>query len=212
MDRREFVKTSGGVLLAGTGCAVAARVLITSTSTRVSADASTTTRRYGMVIDLTRCRPDCSACLEACREENNVAHHGDSRWDVHWIRKARLESKEGGVEDGKQVLLLEDGHCLRDQALEACSLARVREAPDFRATSLETLRQMVAAGIGITLLPALAAEPYGVATPGLTLRRFKEPEPARTIAAAWRPGCAREETISHLCSAIEALMQDVKQL
>ena len=114
--------------------------------------------------------------------------------------------------DGQTLLLLEDGHCLRDQALEACSLARVREAPDFRATSLETLRQMVAAGIGITLLPNLAAKPYGVATPGLTLRRLKDPEPVRTIAAAWRPGCARQETIAHLCSAIEALMQAVRQL
>ncbi|NGP52412.1 LysR substrate-binding domain-containing protein [Thioalkalivibrio sp. XN8] len=122
--------------------------------------------------------------------------------------------KRLGLEDldGETLLLLEDGHCLRDQALEACSLARVREAPDFRATSLETLRQMVAAGIGITLLPNLAAEPYGIGTPGLTLRRLKDPEPARTIAAAWRPGCAREETITHLCSAIEALMRDIRQL
>lgn len=114
--------------------------------------------------------------------------------------------------EGETLLLLEEGHCLRDQALEACSLTRVREAPDFRATSLETLRQMVAAGIGITLLPNLAAEPFGVATPGLSLRRLKDPEPARTIAAAWRPGCAREETITHLCSAIEALMRGVRQL
>lgn len=114
--------------------------------------------------------------------------------------------------DGETLLLLEDGHCLRDQALEACSLARVREAPDFRATSLETLRQMVASGIGITLLPNLAAEPYGIGTPGLTLRRLQDPEPSRTIAAAWRPGCAREETITQLCSAIEGLMRDVATL
>jgi LysR family hydrogen peroxide-inducible transcriptional activator len=114
--------------------------------------------------------------------------------------------------DGETLLLLEDGHCLRDQALEACSLARVREAPDFRATSLETLRQMVASGIGITLLPSLAAEPYGIGTPGLTLRRLQDPEPSRTIAAAWRPGCAREETITQLCSAIEGLMRDVAAL
>jgi LysR family transcriptional regulator, hydrogen peroxide-inducible genes activator len=59
--------------------------------------------------------------------------------------------------DGESLLLLEEGHCLRDQALAACRLARVREAPDFRATSLETLRQMVAAGVGITLLPSRLA-------------------------------------------------------
>ncbi len=54
------------------------------------------------------------------------------------------------------LLLLEDGHCLRDQALEVCSRIRVNEEEDYRATSLETLRQMVAAGHGITLLPHLA--------------------------------------------------------
>jgi LysR family transcriptional regulator, hydrogen peroxide-inducible genes activator len=108
--------------------------------------------------------------------------------------------------DGETLLLLEEGHCLRDQALAACRLARVREAPDFRATSLETLRQMVAAGVGITLLPSLAVEPPGSRAPAMAVRRFQDPEPTRTIAAAWRPGCAREETIAHVCGAIEGLM------
>jgi len=109
--------------------------------------------------------------------------------------------------DGETVLLLEEGHCLRDQALAACRLARIREAPDFRATSLETLRQMVAAGVGITLLPSLAVDPQGARAPAMAVRRFRDPEPSRTIAAAWRPGCAREETITHLCSAVETLMR-----
>lgn len=109
--------------------------------------------------------------------------------------------------DGETLLLLEDGHCLRDQALAACRLARVREAPDFRATSLETLRQMVAAGVGITLLPSLAVEQQGSRVPPMAVRRFQDPEPSRTIAAAWRPGCAREQTIGYLCDAIESLMQ-----
>jgi LysR family transcriptional regulator, hydrogen peroxide-inducible genes activator len=108
--------------------------------------------------------------------------------------------------DGETLLLLEEGHCLRDQALEACRLARIREAPDFRATSLETLRQMVAAGVGITLMPTLAVDPHGSRAPALAMRRFEPPEPSRTIAAAWRPGCAREQTIAHLCDAIEAIM------
>ena len=108
--------------------------------------------------------------------------------------------------DGETLLLLEDGHCLRDQALAACRLAKVREAPDFRATSLETLRQMVAAGVGITLLPSLAVEQQETRAPSMVVRRFQAPEPSRTIAAAWRPGCAREETITHLCDAIEKLM------
>jgi LysR family transcriptional regulator, hydrogen peroxide-inducible genes activator len=112
--------------------------------------------------------------------------------------------------DGETLLLLEEGHCLRDQALEACALAKVRETPDFRATSLETLRQMVAAGVGITLMPKLAVAQDGLRLPSLALRRFQDPEPARTIAAAWRPGCAREETIARLSDAITELMRDAQ--
>lgn len=114
-----------------------------------------------------------------------------------------------GELDGESLLLLEDGHCLRDQALEVCRLARIGETPDFRATSLETLRQMVAAGVGMTLLPRLAADRPGTNPGSLAVCRFIDPEPARTIAAAWRPGSAREETIANLCSAIEELMAPV---
>src|SRR5207237_9468950 len=62
---------------------------------------------------------------------------------------------------GETLLLLEDGHCLREQAREVCSRAGVRDSQDFRATSRETLRQMVASGAGETLLPALPGRgPY----------------------------------------------------
>jgi LysR family hydrogen peroxide-inducible transcriptional activator len=56
----------------------------------------------------------------------------------------------------ESLLLLDEGHCLRDQALEVCSRISIHERQDFRATSLETLRQMVAAGAGVTLMPELA--------------------------------------------------------
>lgn len=59
---------------------------------------------------------------------------------------------------GKNLMLLEDGHCLRGQALEACSMFGAFEEQNFRATSLETLRQMVAAGNGITLIPEIAVK------------------------------------------------------
>src|SRR5262245_9818039 len=72
--------------------------------------------------------------------------------------------------DGQALLLLEDGHCLRDQALEVCARVDVHESSDYRATSLETLRQMVAAGHGITLLPEMALHgPYADAR-GLAVR------------------------------------------
>jgi LysR family hydrogen peroxide-inducible transcriptional activator len=118
------------------------------------------------------------------------------------------------VEDlrGETLLLLEDGHCLRDQALEVCSRVRVNEAQDYRATSLETLRQMVAAGHGITLLPELAAEtPVGTAR-GLRVKPFARPAPARTIGAVWRRSTTRGVAIAAIATTIRtAMRQDAKK-
>ena len=101
------------------------------------------------------------------------------------------------------LLLLEDGHCLRDQALEICSGTDLHEKQDFRATSLETLRQMVAAGVGITLLPELASRgAYGNAR-GVTIKPFVKPIPSRTIGAVWRKSSARRTAILALCKQIE---------
>lgn len=109
---------------------------------------------------------------------------------------------------GENVLLLEDGHCLRDQALEVCSRVGVQEAQDYRATSLETLRQMVAAGHGVTLLPDLAsASPVGTAR-GLRIKPFVKPVPARTIGAVWRKSTTRGPAIEAIAQAIRAGMQE----
>ena len=106
--------------------------------------------------------------------------------------------------DHETLLLLEDGHCLRDQALAICSTTGVHEKQDFRATSLETLRQMVAAGVGITLLPELAGRgAYGHAR-GVVIRPFAKPVPTRTIGAVWRKSSARREVILALAKHIEA--------
>ena len=101
-----------------------------------------------------------------------------------------LASTEGpvdvGVLAGEHVLLLEEGHCLRDQALSVCHLAGADERTGFRATSLETLRQMVAAGVGVTLLPELAVKPPVPASEDIVLLRFTEPVPRRQLAMCWR--------------------------
>ncbi len=108
---------------------------------------------------------------------------------------------------GQTLLLLEDGHCLRDQALEVCSRIEVREAEDFRATSLETLRQMVVAGLGITLLPETAVEsPFG-SQRGLTIRQFAKPAPTRTVGAVWRKSSTRSPAISALCDVVDSVMR-----
>ncbi len=107
---------------------------------------------------------------------------------------------------GQTLLLLEDGHCLRDQALEVCSRVDVREAEDFRATSLETLRQMVVAGLGITLLPELAVEsPFG-SQRGMTIRQFSKPTPSRTVGAVWRKSTTRSAAIGALCTVVDGVM------
>lgn len=103
---------------------------------------------------------------------------------------------------GETLLLLEDGHCLRDQALEVCSRVGVNEKQDFRGTSLETLRQMVAAGAGITLLPELASRgAYGSAR-GVVVRPFAKPVPVRHVGGVWRRTSARTPAIEAVCKLI----------
>lgn len=109
--------------------------------------------------------------------------------------------------DGETLLLLEDGHCLRDQALAVCSRSGAHEKQDFRATSLETLRQMVASGAGVTLLPELASKgAYGGAR-GVAIVPFAKPSPARQIGMVWRPSSARATAINAVCDVIYELMQ-----
>lgn len=116
---------------------------------------------------------------------------------------SRASIKVSDLHD-ETLLLLEDGHCLRDQALDICSGSDIHEKQDFRATSLETLRQMVAAGVGITLLPELAGRgAYGAAR-GVSIKPFVKPVPTRTIGAIWRKSTARREVILALSKLIEA--------
>jgi LysR family transcriptional regulator, hydrogen peroxide-inducible genes activator len=109
---------------------------------------------------------------------------------------------------GETLLLLEDGHCLRDQALDVCSRIDVKESEDYRATSLETLRQMVAAGLGVTLLPELATRgPFGSGH-GLTMKPFAKPVPSRTVGAVWRKSSSRTEAINAVCDVISATVNE----
>ena len=84
------------------------------------------------------------------------------------------------------VLLLDDGHCLRDHALSVCNAAGARESEQVRATSLGTLAHMVAHGLGITLLPEMAVGVESAAAEGLVVRPFSKPAPGRKIGLVWR--------------------------
>lgn len=103
---------------------------------------------------------------------------------------------------GQRVLLLDDGHCLRDQALEVCAKGHAEEL-GFRATSLPTLVQMVASGAGVTLLPQIALATEG-SRADLRIRPFVKPAPGRTLVLAWRRGSAVEPALQAVAKAIRS--------
>jgi LysR family hydrogen peroxide-inducible transcriptional activator len=114
-----------------------------------------------------------------------------------------LKGKKPATTDtlkGARVLLLEDGHCMRDQALGLCAHAGATEV-GFRATSLSTLVQMVSASSGVTLLPSLAL-PVENRRGQLRVREFANPGPARTLVLAWRPGSALRPPLTTIADTI----------
>ncbi len=99
-----------------------------------------------------------------------------------------------------EVLLLDEGHCLRDQVLNLCTRAKAHES-EFRATSLSTLVQMVADSAGVTLLPKLSV-PTEIRRAKLKIRSFAEPAPYRTIALVWRKTSALGPALRHVARVI----------
>jgi LysR family hydrogen peroxide-inducible transcriptional activator len=91
----------------------------------------------------------------------------------------------------ERLLLLEEGHCLRDQTLSYCQPAEQGARPGFGASSLSTIIQMVANGLGITVLPEISLA-FEVHDPRIALLRFPEPEPTRAVALAWRRSSPRK--------------------
>ena len=100
------------------------------------------------------------------------------------------------------LLLLADGHCLRDQALSVCHMIDPKRLRSFGATSLTTILAMVAAGQGVTLLPELAADEAVQRDPRLRLVPFADPQPGRTLGVAWRRGSPRAGDYRALRDAI----------
>ncbi len=102
--------------------------------------------------------------------------------------------------DQEEVLLLEDGHCLRDQALSVCRSNNAVENTNFRATSIETLRQMVAANIGVTLMPELAIHS---AQANVRYIPFDGQVPGRDIGLAWRSSSPRLALLQQLSGILQ---------
>ncbi len=127
--------------------------------------------------------------LVACRADDPLAAGGP-------VAAARLTPE--------RLLLLTEGHCLRDQALAVCRFERAGGTADFRAASLETLRQLVAAGHGCTLLPALACR---APDPRLTLRPL-DPPASRRIGLVWRRSYPRAGDLEILGGTLRRALPD----
>jgi LysR family hydrogen peroxide-inducible transcriptional activator len=121
----------------------------------------------------------------------------EARAERDWLNSAdpRLRMQQ------ERLLLLEEGHCLREQALQYCQLAHVQAQQALAATSLTTIIQMVAAGRGITLLPEICAETE-VDRRRVALIPFPEDAPSRTLGLAWRRTSARRSDYLALADLI----------
>ncbi len=106
---------------------------------------------------------------------------------------------------GQEMLLLEEGHCLREQALEVCFMAGASENSGYRAASLETLRQMVGENMGMTLIPELAITQAGIEDKRIRYIPFESPRPSRSIGMLYRTG-------SHRQAAFEKVEELVKSV
>lgn len=111
--------------------------------------------------------------------------------------------------EGEELLLLSEGHCLRDQALQVCKTSKASEQVNYRATSLETLRHMVVSGAGRTLMPRLAVTPPVTPNPGLALKEFSDPAPHRDVVLAWRSGSVYREVFPQLAEVVRGSVADI---
>jgi len=105
-----------------------------------------------------------------------------------------------------RLLLLEEGHCMRDQALAFCQLRQVDSINTFGASSLSTIVQMVANGLGLTLLPEISVE-LETRRADVRLMRFAEPEPSRILGLAWRSTSPRKRDFVELGKLIASVSQ-----
>jgi len=107
----------------------------------------------------------------------------------------------------REMLLLEEGHCLRGQALDICFSAGATEQQGFQATSIETLRHMVAEGMGMTLMPKLAVPARTNKNDSIRYIPFTDPQPTRRIGMLYRQGSYRQETFNAIAELIQKQMQ-----
>jgi len=105
-----------------------------------------------------------------------------------------------------EILLLEEGHCLRGHVLDVCQLADVKQSTQFQATSLETLRHMVGEGIGMTLMPELAVPESTTKGDSIQYVEFSDPKPSRRVGMLYRKNSYREGVFNHIGDLIRSVL------
>ncbi len=128
-----------------------------------------------------------------------------------WTKRKTINPDELS---GKTLLLLGEGHCFRDQVLEACPTNKEHgnsssEFTEVESTSLETIRHMVASGLGVSVLPHSAIHSPYYAEGVVEVRPFSEPKPKRTVAIAWRMSFPRAKAIDVLVDAIQRCADNI---
>jgi len=126
----------------------------------------------------------------------------------HRFAKRRKLAKED-LKDC-ELLLLEDGHCLREHALDACEISERGNNASFDGTSLFTLAQMARSGLGATLLPDMAVKEGLADAAGLVAVPFEKPAPSRKIGVAWRKGSGRGEEARAIAEIIKEILNETK--
>lgn len=131
--------------------------------------------------------------------------------DPFWLAVPAKEAQRfrGAVEvqqlHGERLILLEEGHCLREQALKVCQLVELDRFADLSATSLTTILRMVAGGLGATLIPEIAIETERRAG-GIEVLPFRDPAPSRTLALAFRRSSTRRQDFEALADIIRTCL------
>jgi LysR family hydrogen peroxide-inducible transcriptional activator len=123
--------------------------------------------------------------------------------DHPWTAKTSIDS---ALLNDKSLLLLGEGHCFRDQVLEACPTlgkgSEINKHTTVESSSLETIRHMVASGLGISVLPLSAVDSHHYAPGVIAVRPLAPPVPFRTVAIAWRASFPRPKAIDVLADSI----------
>lgn len=123
--------------------------------------------------------------------------------DHPWTNLASIDSS---MLNDKSLLLLGEGHCFRDQVLEACPTTRkgseAQQHTTVESSSLETIRHMVASGLGVSVLPFTAVDSHHYAPGVIAIRPLSPPVPHRTVAIAWRASFPRPKAIDVLVDAV----------